>query len=123
MSYWLTYFVLMLVTVATLLLIWILIRAWSERRFFFRISSEYPLPVLIYDYRGRLRYLSPGILIFDRKPPVSILTHSALLTQLSHPEKLVEVDSIIYRCELNSLTDKNRGDYCVATLEFVRRKS
>ncbi len=123
MSDWLTYCVLMLVTALTLVLIWFVIRAWSERRFFFRVSSKYPLPVLIYDNRGRLRYLSPGILIFNKKPPVSILTQSTLVTQVSHPEKLVEVDSIIYRCELNSLTDKNRATYCVATLEFVRRKS
>ncbi len=122
MGDWLTIFLLMLATFVALVLVWILIRAWAERRFFARIASNNPLPVLIYDHRGRLRYLSPGILIFDKKPPVSILTQSSIAARMSHPEKLVEVDSIVYRCELNSLTGKNRRSYCVATLEFVRRE-
>ena len=111
-----------LLPAALIVLTWILVRIRAQRRFFARVAGEFSLPVLVYDRRGRLRYLSPGLLIFDKTPPVSILTQSALIAQLSRSDKLVEVDSIIYRCELNSLTDKNRGAYCVATLEFVGRK-
>ena len=99
----------------------LLLHASTRRRFYRRISQSSPNPVVVFDSRGRLAALTPGLLIFQRRPPAALASHATLLTHLSHTKNRVEIDSIVYCCTLKSLVDRKWGKYCVVELEKVGR--
>lgn len=104
-------------------LLWFVARFRARRKFYRRIVALATKPVLVYNNRGELFDLTPGLLIFERRPADPITSKERLFTHLSHTRNRVEIDSIVYRCTVKSLVDKKWGEYTVAELEVEGRSN
>lgn len=102
---------------------WLVAQFKARRKFYRRIVAEARSPVLVYNSRGKLVDLTPGLLIFERRPAEPITSLQGLSTHLSHSKNQVEIDSIVYRCAVKSLVDKKWGEYVVAELAVKGRKN